>query len=57
MFKDVKEAATYLKCSRRHLDYLRKEGAGPICSKVGGKWLYTQKDLNKYVADQRPDSV
>lgn len=47
------EAAAYLSLSRQRLAKLRLTGGGPAYSKAGRSILYTQADLNEWLAANR----
>jgi excisionase family DNA binding protein len=53
----VKEAAVYLRCGVSTLNKLRVTGGGPRYVKIGGKILYDQRDLDKWIEDHKRNST
>ena len=47
-YKDVNEAADYLRSSKSTLDKLRGTGNGPRFSKIGKRVIYDITDLDAY---------
>jgi excisionase family DNA binding protein len=57
MLLTVKEAADYLRCGVSTLNKLRVTGGGPRYVKFGGKVLYDQRDLDKWIEDHKRNST
>jgi excisionase family DNA binding protein len=53
----VKEAAAYLRCGVSTLNKLRVSGGGPIFVKMHGRVVYTEADLDRYIAQHRRRST
>lgn len=55
-FLGTEEAMELLGCSRKHLYYLRSEGALPY-SKEGKKIIYDINDIEQYIEDNRVEKL
>lgn len=57
-FLTVKEAATFLRCSKSYLDKLRCQGGGPTFVRAGmRKILYRRVDLIDWMRGRRYDNT
>jgi excisionase family DNA binding protein len=55
--RTVKEAADYIRCGVSTLNKLRVKGGGPRYIKIGGKILYDDADIDKWLDDHKRGST
>jgi excisionase family DNA binding protein len=55
--RTVKEAAVYIPCGVSTLNKLRVTGGGPRYIKLGGRVLYDERDLDKWLEANKHDST
>jgi hypothetical protein len=53
----VKGAAAYIPCGVSTLNKLRVSGGGPRYIKIGGRILYDDRDLDKWIEDHKRNST
>jgi hypothetical protein len=51
---DQENAAIYLGVSTQHLYNLRNKEDGPPCFKIGRKYYYHLRDLDRWILDKTP---